>query len=295
MEVSNMTDQYQGLKKVKRVQRRKILERRYLSHGVMIFFCIIFAFPFIWMFSTSLKSQHEIFSKPLGLFSGTLHWENYSAAVTQMDFIKYFGNTIYVTFMSIIGQLFGSTLVAYSLSIIDWKGKKVIFGLVLATMMIPIQVTMIPVYIIFRNLGLIGGFWPLILPAFTGAPIYIFLLRQFFMKLPISLIEAAKIDGSSEIRTFLQIAVPLCKPVLLAVAVVTFLNTWSDFLGPLIYLTKESNFTLTLGMRTFIAQYSVEWHKLMAASTLFTTPVVLLYFFAQKHFIQGITLTGIKG
>lgn len=279
----------------KEMRMKRLYAKNALSHMIMIAFSLIFAFPFIWMLSTSLKSQNDIFKYPLALFSGTLHWENYKYAMTDIPFFLYARNTAYVTVMSIIGQLFGATLTAYSVSLIEWRGRKVVFGLILATMMIPIQVTMVPVYVIFNKLGLVGTFWPLILPTFTGSPVYIFLLRQFFLSLPKSLIEASKIDGASELRTFLQIVLPLCKPALMAVSVVTFLYTWSDFLSPLIYLTKKEAFTLTLGLKGFVAQHTVEWHKLMAAAAVFTTPVILMYFFAQKYFIQGITLTGIKG
>ena len=280
--------------KIHKRANKNIIKKKILPHTFLILLSVFFGFPFIWMVSTSLKSDLNIFKFPLAMFS-EFKYGNYYRAITEIPFFRYSLNSIYVTGMSIIGQLFGATLVAYSVSLIEWKGKKIVFALILATMMIPIQVTMIPVYIIFNKLGLIGSFWPLIIPTFTGAPVYIFLLRQFFMTLPKSLLEAARIDGASEIRTFLQIVLPLCKPVLLAVAVVTFLYTWSDFLSPLIYLTKQEKFTLTVGMQGFLAQHSVEWNNLMAASALFTLPVIVLFFCAQKYFIQGITLTGIKG
>lgn len=270
------------------------VKKQILPQIFLILASIFFVFPFIWLISTSLRSDLNVFNSPLALFS-EFHWKSYKMAVTEIPFFKYSLNTLYVTAMSIIGQLIGATLTAYSVSLVEWKGKKIVFGLIMATMMIPIQVTMIPVYIIFNKLGLVGSFWPLIIPTFTGAPVYIFLLRQFFLTLPKSLLDAAKIDGASEARTFAQICLPLCKPALLAVTVVTFLYTWSDFLSPLIYLTKEEKFTLTLGMQGFVSQHSVEWNNLMAAATLFTLPVILLFFFAQKYFIQGITLSGIKG
>jgi multiple sugar transport system permease protein len=284
-----------SLARAKEIRARKLYIKNLLSHTVMIVFSLIFAFPFIWMVSTSLKSQNDIFKYPLALFSGALHWENYKYATTDIPFFLYARNTAFVTVMSIMGQLIGATLVAYSVSMIEWVGKKIIFGIIMATMMIPIQVTMVPVYVIFNKMGLVGTFWPLILPTFTGSPVYIFLLRQFFLSLPKSLPESARIDGASELRTFLQIVLPLCKPALMAVTVVTFLYTWSDFLSPLIYLTNKESFTLTLGLKGFVAQHSVEWHKLMAAAAVFTTPVILMYFFAQRHFIEGITMTGIKG
>lgn len=268
---------------------------RILPHVVLIVLSVFFVFPFLWLLSTSLKSTEEMFKYPLELIPRVFRFSNYLDAVNEIPFFRYTLNTLFVTAMSIAGQLFGATLVAYSVSLVDWKGKNIIFGVIMSTMMIPIQVTMVPVYIIFYKMGLVGTFWPLIIPTFTGAPIYIFLLRQFFLSLPGSLISAAKIDGASEARTFLQIVLPLCRPAITSVAVVTFLYTWSDFLSPLLYLNKQDLFTLTLGLQGFLGQHTVEWNKLMAASALFTLPIVALFFVAQKQFIQGITLTGIKG
>lgn len=269
--------------------------RRVVPHIVLIVMSVFFVFPFLWLLSTSLKSTEEMFKYPLAIFPHVFHFSNYIDAVNEIPFFRYTLNTVFVTAMSIVGQLFGATLAAYSVSMIDWKGKNIIFGIIMATMMIPIQVTMVPVYVIFSKMGLVGSFWPLIIPTFAGAPIYIFLLRQFFLSLPSSLISAAKIDGASEARVFLQIVLPLCMPALTSVAIVTFLYTWSDFLSPLIYLTKQNMFTLTLGLQGFLGQHTVEWNKLMAASALFTLPIVGIFFVAQKQFIEGITMTGIKG
>jgi multiple sugar transport system permease protein len=274
---------------------KKSLVKAILPHIALIVLSVFFVFPFLWLLSTSLKTTEEMFKYPLEIIPRSFRWLNYAEAVQEIPFLQYAMNTIFVTAMSIVGQLFGATLVAYSISLVDWKGKNIIFGVIMSTMMIPMQVTMVPVYIIFSRLHLVGTFWPLIIPTFTGAPIYIFLLRQFFLSLPPSLLAAAKIDGASETRTFLQIVLPLCRPAITSVAVVTFLYTWSDFLSPLIYLNKQSMFTLTLGLQGFLGQHTVEWNKLMAASALFTVPIVIIFFFAQKQFIQGITLTGIKG
>lgn len=272
-----------------------VIRKKILPHTALILLSVLFAFPFIWLLSTSLKTTQEIFRVPPDIIPRSIQWKNYEMAVSEIPFFSYTFNTLFVTGMSIIGQLFASTLVAYSVSLVEWKGKKLVFGLILSTMMIPIQVTMVPVYIVFSKLHLVGSFWPLIIPTFTGAPLYIFLLRQFYMGIPQSLLAAAKIDGATELRTFVQIVLPLCKPAVASVAVVTFLYTWSDFLGPLIYLNKQEMFTLTLGLQGFLGQHTVEWNKLMAASALFTFPVIMLFFVAQKQFIQGITLTGVKG
>ncbi|QTH46418.1 carbohydrate ABC transporter permease [Cohnella sp. LGH] len=264
-----------------------------VPHLVLIALGLIFAVPFLWLLGTSLKSLNEI-SQSLSIVPKQFQWENYVRVFERIPYVRYTLNTFYVSVFSVIGQVISSSLVAYSLSKVEWKGKNMIFPIVIATMLLPYQVTMIPVFMIFQKLQLVGSFWPLILPTFTGAPFYIFLLRQFFMTIPDSLIHAARIDGAREFTIFTRIILPLCKPALAAVAIFTFIATWSDFLGPLIYLNDNKYYTLTLGLQAFMAEHYVEWDLLMAASALFTLPIVVLFFFAQKYFIEGITLTGIK-
>lgn len=271
----------------------KVINKTIVPHIVLIALGIVFSVPFLWLLGTSLKSLNEI-SQSLSLIPKHFQWDNYIRVFERIPYTRYTLNTLYVSVFSVIGQLIASSLVAYSLSKIDWKGKNIIFPIVIATMMLPYQVTMIPVFMIFQKLDLVGSYWPLILPTFTGAPFYIFLLRQFFMTLPDSLIQAARIDGAREFTIFMRIVIPLCKPALAAVAIFTFIATWSDFLGPLIYLNDSKQYTLTLGLQAFMAEHYVEWDLLMAASALFTLPIVVLFFFAQKYFIEGITLTGIK-
>ncbi len=269
------------------------LSSKVVPHLVLIALGLIFAVPFLWLLGTSLKSLNEI-SQSLSIVPKQFQWENYVRVFERIPYVRYTLNTFYVSVFSVIGQVISSSLVAYSLSKVEWKGKNMIFPIVIATMLLPYQVTMIPVFMIFQKLQLVGSFWPLILPTFTGAPFYIFLLRQFFMTIPDSLIHAARIDGAREFTIFTRIILPLCKPALAAVAIFTFIATWSDFLGPLIYLNDNKYYTLTLGLQAFMAEHYVEWDLLMAASALFTLPIVVLFFFAQKYFIEGITLTGIK-
>ncbi|RED52932.1 MULTISPECIES: carbohydrate ABC transporter permease [Cohnella] len=269
------------------------LGSKVVPHLVLIALGLIFAVPFLWLLGTSLKSLNEI-SQSLSIVPKQFQWENYVRVFERIPYVRYTLNTFYVSVFSVIGQVISSSLVAYSLSKVEWKGKNMIFPIVIATMLLPYQVTMIPVFMIFQKLQLVGSFWPLILPTFTGAPFYIFLLRQFFMTIPDSLIHAARIDGAREFTIFTRIILPLCKPALAAVAIFTFIATWSDFLGPLIYLNDNKYYTLTLGLQAFMAEHYVEWDLLMAASALFTLPIVVLFFFAQKYFIEGITLTGIK-
>ena len=273
----------------------KVVRTKILPHAALILASIVFTFPFVWLIGTSLKSPQDLAKLPPDIFPRIFRWANYSDAITYIPFVRYTLNTLYVAAMSIIGQLFGATLVAYSVSLVDWRGKRITFGAILATMMIPVQVTMVPVYIIYHKLGLIGTYWPLILPTFTGAPMYIFLLRQFYLSIPTSLLAAAKIDGASDVRIFLQIILPLTKPAITSVGVVTFFYTWSDFFSPLIYLNNQSKYTLTLGLTGFLGQHTVEWNMLMAASALFTIPVIIIFFIAQKQFIEGIIMTGLKG
>lgn len=256
---------------------------------------ILFFYPFLWMLFTSLKTTKEIYQVPSTTFPHQLTFANYAAAVTKMPFLRYTVNTVVITVLSVVGMVISSSMVAYSVSKIRWKGGKIIFPIIIGTMMIPYQVTMIPLYMIFTKLNLVGTFVPLVLPCFFGGAYYIFLLRQFFKTIPNSLLEAAKIDGAGEGTIFVKIMLPLCKPALTSVAIFTFLATWSDFLGPLLYLNKEESYTLSLGLQAFMQTHYVEWGPLMAASAIFTIPIVILFFFAQSYFIEGITVTGMKG
>ncbi|RJE82834.1 carbohydrate ABC transporter permease [Paenibacillus sp. 1011MAR3C5] len=264
-------------------------------HSILVVIGIAFLAPFIWMLLTSLKSLEEISTFPLTIWPEAFQWSNYKDVFEIIPFAKYFLNTLLVTLASVVGQLFAAPLVAYSITKIEWSGRKWIFPIVIATMLLPFQVTMIPIYMIFKDLGLTGSYWPLIIPTFTGAPLYIFLLRQFFMSIPDTIIQAARIDGASESRIYVTMILPLCRPALAAVAIFTFLYTWSDFMGPLLYLNNADMYTLTLGLQAFLAEHYTEWGLLMAASALFTLPLIIMFFFAQKQFIEGITLTGIKG
>lgn len=264
-----------------------------LIHILVIACSALFLVPFAWMILTSLKSLEDVYQRTV--LPPSLHFENYALAVTQIPFITYALNTIIITASCVAGTVISSAMVAYSMAKIRWKGSRYLFPIIVATMMIPFQVTLIPLYLIWTKLGLVGTFAPLIVPAFFGAPYYIFLLRQFFKTIPNSLLEAATIDGAGETRIFLQIMIPLCKPALASVAIFTFLATWSDFMGPMLYLNKQATYTLSIGLQAFLQQHYVQWGILMAASAIFIIPIIILFFFAQKYFIEGITVTGMKG
>ena len=224
-------------------------------------------------------------------------WENFALAVSAMKhFPRYFGNTLLLCFLTVLGTVLSSALAAYGFSRIEWRGRNKVFLLALATMMIPFPVIMVPLYCLFRWIGWIGTLKPLWVGSFFAGAFNVFLLRQFFLTLPKDLSEAARIDGCSEFRIFWQIVLPLSRPSLMVVGLFQFMATWNDFLGPLIYLTDQKDFTLALGLQFFQSQQGgTEWHYLMAASTIVAAPIIILFFFTQKTFIEGISMTGLKG
>jgi multiple sugar transport system permease protein len=269
--------------------------RRVATHLALLPLAIIFLIPFFWMVSTSLKPDTQVYDWPPTWIPRPVMWSNYPEAVNFIPFWAYTRNTLVIAFFSIIGVLLSCPPVAYSFSRIPWPGRDVLFIITLATMMLPAQVTMIPLFILFSRLGWVGTYLPLIAPRFFGVAFYIFLLRQFFMTIPLELTDAARIDGASELRIYGQIMLPLTKPALATIVVFEFLNRWRAFIGPLIYLNNPDRYTISLGLQMFRLEHDTEWQMLMAASILLTLPVVFIYFFVQRTFIQGIAMTGLKG
>lgn len=223
------------------------------------------------------------------------HWQNYIRAFQMMDFLQNLRNTLFICVTAVLGTVVSSSLVAYSLARIPWRGRELLFWTVLATMMVPYQVTVIPLFAVYSQLGWVGTFKPLILPYFFGVPFYIFLLRQFFKGIPEDLSAAARIDGCTEFGIYARIIMPLAKPALATTALFMFLWQWGDFLNPLIYLQDARQYTLAVALQQFQSQHESAWGPLMAMSTVITLPVIVLFFFTQRTFIQGITLTGLKG
>jgi multiple sugar transport system permease protein len=221
-------------------------------------------------------------------------WSNYPTAINYVPFGRYFLNSLIICTASVVGTVLSCSLVAFSLSRIRWWGRTPLFVVVLASMMLPFQVTMIPLFIVFRQLGWIGTYAPLIVPTYFGNGFFIFLIRQFFLTIPEDLLDAARIDGASLLRIYWQIMLPLSLPVLSTVGLITFLATWNDFLGPLIYLTQEEMWTLAIGLRGFQSQHGWKWELLMAAAVVFTIPTMALYFVVQRFFVRGIVTTGLK-
>jgi len=262
---------------------------------VLIIGAVSFILPLAWMVSTSLKVDRQIFVFPPVWLPNPVRWMNYVDAINYIPFLTYTLNTLYVSTLSVLGALIFSSLAAYGFSRIEWPGRNLLFILVLGTMMIPLPVYVIPLYVVFRNLHWTGTFKPLYLRFWFGYPLFIFLLRQFFMSIPKELSDAAKIDGCSELGIYWRVILPLSKPALAVVALFAFLYSWQDFLTPLIFITKQKMFTLSLGLQQYQAQHGgTEWNLLMAASTLMLLPIVVIFFLAQKTFIQGISLTGLK-
>jgi multiple sugar transport system permease protein len=267
---------------------------RTIIYALLVLGSAAFLLPFVWMISSSLKSSDQIFSTRLRLWPSPAVWKNYTDAVSFIPFGRYLTNTLLVCMGGMIGNLFSASLVAYSFVILRWRGRENLFKLLLATMLLPPQVTMIPVFVIFRKLNMIDTFWPLILPAFLGTPFFIFLVRQFYLGIPGELIEAARIDGCREWSVYWRVVVPLSGPVLATVALFSFIWAWTDFLTPLIYLQDQSRFTLSLGLQQFLESHGGQWGMLMAASTIITLPIVALFFILQRTFVQGIAATGFK-
>jgi multiple sugar transport system permease protein len=278
---------------------RSVRNKQWLStlttHLLLILFCVVFMLPFLWMISSSLKSDEEIFQIPPALFPSQPMWGNYLAAVQTINFFGYLWNTIVYSALATFGAVISNAMIAYGFARIRWPGRDILFFFVIATMMLPWAATMIPLYVLFTRIGWVPSLKPLVVPAFFGSAYYIFLLRQFLMTLPTELDDAARIDGCNEWGIFRRIVLPLAKPALTAVALFELLWAWNNFLGPLIYLRDPDTYTLSVGIQLYFTQHGAEWGLLMAAGTLFTLPMVVLFFFAQRTFIEGITLTGIKG
>ena len=256
---------------------------------------ILVLLPLVWMISTSLKDMSRVFVFPPEWMPDPIMWSNYVDVWRTVPFGIFVGNTAFITSIVIIGDLISASLVAFGFARLRAPGRDALFVLVLSTMMLPGYVTVIPVYWMFSKVGWIDTFYPLTVPSFFGGAFNIFLLRQFFLTIPRELDDAARIDGCSSFRIFAQIILPLSKPALTTIGILSFMWNWNDFFGPLIYLNSPENYTIALGLNFFRGVRSSQWNLLMAASFLALLPCIVLFFVAQKYFIQGIATTGIKG
>jgi len=254
--------------------------------------------PLFWMVSTSFKGNEQIFTAQgitlKSLIPSPVVTANYPEALKNMPFLLYLRNTLVLCICTVVGAVGSSALVAYAFAKLDFDGKKPLFAVMIATMALPGQVTMIPVFGLFRALGWYGSYLPLIVPAFTASAYYVFLLTQFFRTIPTEMSEAARVDGANEITIFYRLILPLSKPALATCALFQFIGAWNDFLGPLLYINDPAKYTLAYGLQQFVSHYGGFYAQLMAAATIFTLPIIVLFFFAQKTFIQGISTTGGK-
>lgn len=269
---------------------------RLVVYLLLIVGSALFSLPFLWTVSTALKTPENVFKSPPQLIPSPVAWDNFAKAWTALPFPTFVFNTLFITIVATTAQVLTGSLVAYGFARFQFRGRNPLFYLMLSTMMLPAQVTMIPVFLIWRQMHLIDTFWPLILPAFFGGGAFnIFLLRQFFLSLPKELDEAALIDGASYLRIWWSILLPLARPALVAVTLFSFLAHWDDFMGPLIYLNSPEKYTVSIGLRMFQDSYGVNLEQVMAASLIHILPTIALFFLAQRYFIRGITLSGIGG
>ncbi len=257
---------------------------------------VITLFPFVWLIRSSLMGPAQIFSFPVEWVPSPVRWGNYQEALTSVPFDRYAFNTMRIELLVIAGTLITSTVAAFAFARLRWRGRNLVFGILLSGLMLPYAATLIPTFIFWQKVGAVGTIVPLVVPAWFGGGVFnIFLLRQFFMAIPRDLDEAAYLDGANPLQVLTRIILPLSKPALIVVSVFTFISVWNDFLGPLIYLNDSNQYTLALGLRSFSSAYTAQWDLLMAASTAVILPIVVLFFLAQRYFVEGITLTGIKG
>lgn len=258
----------------------------------------LFVLPLLWMISVSLQDARGVFAQPFRWIPPVIHAENFAEVTRLVPFGRYLLNTVAITASVMAGTLLSSSLVAYGFSRLRFRGRDMLFALCLSTMMLPAQVTMVPLYILFARWGWIDTFLPLIVPAFFGTPFYIFLLRQFFLTIPREYDEAALLDGAGRLRIYWSIVLPLARPAVLTVAAFTFIGTWNDFFGPLIYINSPAHATLTLGLNMLKSQIvgtgMTQWHLLMAAAVLVMLPNIVVFFLAQKYLVRGISMGGLR-
>jgi multiple sugar transport system permease protein len=267
------------------------------TYVLLVAGALLMLIPFVFLMSASLKTEAEVSAGALKLFPDKVQWANYPKALApdKMDFFPALANTVVITTLCVVGQVLSCSLVGFGFARFRFRGRSVLFMVMLSTMMLPTQVTMIPVFVLFRSLGWIDTFWPLIVPAWLASPFFVFMFRQFFAQIPEELMEAARIDGANNWTIYWRLMLPLCGPVIAIVAIYTFLGTWNDFLNPLIYLNSPENRTLALALNAFNGVYGVsDAHLLMAASVVCMLPCIILFFACQKYFIESVAQTGMK-
>lgn len=271
--------------------------KHFLIYAVLILGAVVVAAPFAWSISTSLKTPEQVSTFPPQWIPNPIAWSNYPEALTSQPFGRWFLNTLIIITISTFATVMSCSIVAFSFARLRWPGRNIIFVILLTTMMLPEQVTLIPTFVLFRQLGWVNTILPLVVPAFFARnAFYVFLLRQFFMTIPLELDDAARLDGAGHFGVYWHIALPLSKPALAVTALMFAQFKWKEFLAPLIYLNSSDKYTVAIGLRTFIgSDYGTEWQLAMAANVVFMLPLIIIFFFAQKYFIQGVVVSGVKG
>lgn len=278
---------------------RGLLAQLARRRGAIVIFCALVAIagavllPFYWMISSSLRTMENMFSLPIQWIPDPVNWQSYALAWRAQDFTRYFLNSGFVAIVITVGNVILCSLAGYSLTKFTYRGRGLMFILILSTMMLPLEVTMVPLFLIVKELGWQNSYQGLIVP-FLVDGFGVFLMRQYMLSIPKDLIDSARIDGASELRIFWMIVMPLCKPALVALAVFTFREAWDMYIWPLIIITKDSLRTVPLGISLFMSSYGTSWDQLMAIAVIGTLPMILLFFFLQRAFIQGIAVTGLK-
>lgn len=285
--------------------RRKFHWKTLILTLVLVYLALVFLVPFFWMISTSLKTQAEVFNPSVGLWPHVWYWLNYPSVISDrrtalghvigFPFWQDLKNTLEIAVLSTLGTVMSSAMVAYALALLRWRAREGVFLVVLSHMMIPVWITIIPLYIIFVKIHWINTFLPLIVPNYFGSAFSIFLLRQFFMRQPISLLDAARIDGANELRIFVQLVLPLARAALAVVALFAFMWSWTDFFSPLVFLSDPTKYTLMLGLAAFQGKHGAFWPQLMAANIIIISPILVLFFFAQRQFTEGFHFSGLGG
>jgi multiple sugar transport system permease protein len=284
-----------------RRRRRRFHVRRLpgslARHVLLVAVAVALLLPFYWMIISALKDTSQIFARPIQWWPTPVRWDNFTRALHYpgFPFFRFLGNSVFYAGSVSLGTVLSSAAVGYGFACLRFPGRDLLFGLTVSTMLIPGIVLFIPTFVLFKHLGLLGTYAPLIGPAFLGNAFFIFLLRQFFRGLPQDLADAARIDGAGEFRLFWQIMLPLVRAPLIVAAILSFLWTWHEFFGPLIYLADRSQYPLSLGLFAFRAQHTTEWGLLMAAATLATIPLIGIFCLTQRYVLSSMTLTGIKG
>jgi len=275
-------------------EKFKVKTGKTFIYLILIGFSIIYTIPLFWLISTSFKTPSQVFAVSTKWLPNPVAWGNYPEMMSVSPFFQYVRNTLIIVILNLGGALLINPLIAYSFARLRWPGRDIVFVITLGSMMIPFASMMVPLYVLFRHLGWVNTFKPLIVPIWCGQAYLIFLLRQFFLTIPLELSDAARIDGASQFGIYWRIIYPLAKPALAVVAIFQVVYDWNDFLAPLIWLNSQDKYTLAIGLQLFSGSHATQWNLQMAYGVLMTIPMIGFFFFFAKYFIQGLTISGLK-